>query len=762
MKYCERNSLNILIICATIRTLLSYIILGSSLTSNAIKILNQALPFFKSISQSKEMIVVAFIVVIMGIIIVPLPSGVLDFLLSISIALALLIILITLYVDRATEFSAFPTILLIVTLYRLALNVATTRMILSEGHNGVESVSSIIAAFGHFVVGGNYVIGIIVFTILVIVNLIVITNGSTRVTEVRARFTLDAMPGKQMAIDADLNAGLIGQDEAQRRRDALAQEADFYGTMDGASKFVKGDAIASIIITIVNIVGGFLIGVFGHGMSVKQSAETFTILTIGDGLVGQIPALIVATATGIITTRAAKGSDTNFAGDIITQITNNAKILNIVGFILLMFAIVPGLPMSLGFVGAFFVLVAYLTSREDTGSFFAFIEKYFRKKTADTKKDSQDSEEMDISHHKAQRVQKSEEEIKKEEENIINDALKVETLEIYLGYGLIRLADVKQNGDLLERIRAMRKNIASDYGFLVPQIRIKDNLNLQPEDYTILLKGIKIGEGSVMPDKFLAMDTGMVGQPIEGIPTKEPAFGMDALWIDAKDKEDAIIQGYNIIDPSTIITTHLTELIKTYAEEFITRDEVKMLMDRHAKDYPVVVSEASKVPMSTILYVLRELLHERIPIKDLPTILESIADTYPILQNDSESIVEQVRARLARTITDVFKADDGNLKIFTLALATEQYLIDRLKEQPDGKRFVLNSLDVQKLVESIEEEDIKLRKQNIIPVMFVDYRIRKPLVRLLEPFGVHISILGNAEIDPRIKFEVVGTLNIEF
>lgn len=385
------------------------------MTFDTTKILNKTLPFLKNFSQSKEMIVVIFIMLIVSIIVVPLPSQVLDFLLSISIALSLLIIFITLYVDKATEFSAFPTILLIVTLYRLALNVATTRMILSEGHNGVEAVSSIVAAFGHFVVGGNYVIGIIVFTILVIVNLIVITNGSTRVTEVRARFTLDAMPGKQMAIDADLNAGLIGQEEAQRRRDALSQEADFYGTMDGASKFVKGDAIASIIITIVNIIGGFLIGVFEHGMSAKQSAETFTILTIGDGLVGQIPALIVATATGIITTRAAKSSQTNFAGDIITQIANSAKILVIVGFILILFALVPGLPISLGFVGGFFLVVAWLTSREDLSSIFATIEKWINKKdtSAATSQEANKEREIDISQHKAQRVQKTDEEIKK-------------------------------------------------------------------------------------------------------------------------------------------------------------------------------------------------------------------------------------------------------------------------------------------------------------------------------------------------------------
>ena len=734
------------------------------MTFNTASILDRITPFFKNLSQSTEMVVIVFMMLIVGIIIVPLPSAMLDFLLSISIALSILIILITLYVDKATEFSAFPTILLIVTLYRLALNVATTRMILSEGHNGVEAVSSIVAAFGHFVVGGNYVIGIIVFTILVIVNLIVITNGSTRVTEVRARFTLDAMPGKQMAIDADLNAGLIGQDEAQKRRDALAQEADFYGTMDGASKFVKGDAIASIIITIVNIIGGFLIGVFEHGMSVKQSAETFTILTIGDGLVGQIPALIVATATGIITTRAAKSSQTNFAGDIITQITGSSKILSIVGFILILFALVPGLPISLGFVGAFFLAVAWLVSREDMGSLFSMVEKFISKKAPpNSKKADEDSQkEIDINQHKAQRVQKSEEEIKKEEEAIINEALKVETLEIYLGYQLIRLADVKQNGDLLERIRSMRKKIATDYGFLIPQIRIKDNLNLQPTDYEVLLKGVKIGEGSVLPDKFLAMDTGMVAEAIDGIPTKEPAFGLDALWIDSKDKEEAIIRGYHIIDPSTIVTTHMTELIKTYAEEFITKDEVKVLMDRHAKDYPVVVGEASKIPMSVIIRVLRELLHEKIPIKDLPTILESITDTYPILQDDTDSIVEQVRSRLARTITDIFKAEDGNLKIFTLSLATEQYLIDRLKEQPGGKNFVLHSNEVQKLIDSIQEESLKLIQKNMTPVLLVDYRIRKPLVKLLEPFRVNITILGNAEIDPHATFEVVGTLNIEF
>lgn len=737
------------------------------LTFSIAGLLDKITPFLRNLSQSKEMIVIFFMILIIGIIIVPLPSGVLDFLLSISIALSILIILITLYVEKATEFSAFPTVLLIVTLYRLALNVATTRMILSEGHNGIESVSSIVAAFGHFVVGGNYIIGVIVFTILVIVNLIVITNGSTRVTEVRARFTLDAMPGKQMAIDADLNAGLITQDEAQARRDALAQEADFYGTMDGASKFVKGDAIASIIITIVNIIGGFLIGVFDHGLSVKQSAETFTILTIGDGLVGQIPALIIATATGIITTRAAKSSQTNFAGDIVSQISNNSKILNIVGFILILFALVPGLPFSLGVVGAFFLVVSWLTSREDLNSLFSLFEDWLGKKTSTLKVSKspaprqEGNAEQNIQ-HKAPKIQKSEEELKLEEESAIDEVLKLETLAIHLGYQLIRLADTKQNGDLIERIRKMRKQIAANYGFLIPQIRIKDNLNLNPGDYEVLLKDIKIGEGNVMPDKFLAFNTGMVGNPIEGIPTKEPAFGMDALWIDPKHRDEAAIQGYAIIDPATVITTHLTELIKTYAEEFITKDEVRMLMDRHAKDYPVVVGEAEKIPMGIIIRVLRELLREKIPIRDLPTILESITDTYPVLQDDTDSIVDQVRSRLSRTITDVFKAEDGNLKIFTLSLATEQYLIDKLKEQPGGKTFVLHSNDIQKLIDAIDTESATLVQKNILSVMLVDYRIRRPLAKLLNDFRIKTTVLSNAEIDPHATFEVVGTLNVDF
>lgn len=711
---------------------------------------------------SKDLTVVAFIVAILAIIIIPLPSLILDFMLSISMALAILIILIGLYIKKPTDFSAFPTLLLIVTLYRLALNVATTRMILSEGYKGPEAVSDIITAFGEFVVGGNYVIGIIIFCILVLVNLLVVTNGSTRVTEVRARFVLDALPGKQMAIDADMNAGLINEQEAKKRRDTLAQEADFYGSMDGASKFVKGDAIAGIIITIVNIIGGFLIGVFQYDMSIAQSASTFTILTIGDGLVGQIPALIISTATGIIITRTTQGENEAFAKDLVTQLINNQKIVTILGVILFCGALIPGFPhTSLLFISLVFLGIAYLMGEGEKKSIFNFLKQFFKQETnTEVEKTPSDFS----SHTPPPKPQKSSEEIEKEEEIIINDVLKVEVLELYLGYQLIKLADVKQNGDLLERIRGIRKKIASDFGFLVPKIRIKDNLQLSPTQYEFLLKGVKIGEGSVMPDHFLAMDTGYVGTPIEGIPTKEPAFGMDALWIDAKDKEEAIIQGYTIIDPSTVISTHISELIKQYAPEFITKDEVKKLLNRLNESYPTIIEEANKIPTGTIRQTLQELLKEKIPIKDMLTILETITDIASATQNNVTIIVEQVRSKLARTITNLFKSDDGKLKLLIFSNETEHALITKIKEQAGGGVLLLTIEETQKLKESIEQSMIKVMQNGISPViLLVDSKLRRPLYEKMEQYKVDIVVLSHTELDPNVDFEIVDKpIEIDF
>lgn len=730
-------------------------------------IIKKIFPPLRYITQSKDLTVVAFVIAILAIIIVPLPPFLLDFLLTISIALSVLIILIGLYISKPTDFSAFPTLLLIVTLYRLALNVATTRMILTEGYKGPEAVSDIIAAFGEFTVGGNYVIGTIIFTILVLVNLLVVTNGSTRVTEVRARFALDAMPGKQMAIDADLNSGLIDNEEAKKRRTALTQEADFYGAMDGASKFVKGDAIASIIITLINIIGGFLVGVFQKDMSMAYSASTFTVLTIGDGLVGQIPALIIATATGIVATRTTQGEEENFASKLITQLTSKSKILIIVGLILVLFATIPGLPtFSLAFVGILFLFIAWIISREDKKNLFSMFEKWLGKKmnvdlSAASQK-STDAQESD-SQPQSTKAQKTPEEIKKEEEKVIDEVLKVELLELALGYQLIGLADVKQGGDLLERVRGIRKKIASDYGFLMPQIRIRDNLQLPPTNYEIKLKGIVIGEGSVMPDKFLAMNTGFVGKEIEGIPTKEPAFGMDALWIDPSDKEEAIIQGYTIIDPSTVIATHMSELVKSYAEEFITKDEVKSLLERLSQDYPAIIEEAKGIPIGVIRSVLQELLHEKIPIRDMLTILETITDVAPMVQNDVSIITEHVRSKLSRVITNIFKSEDGNLKLLTLATNSEQYLLGKLKEQPSGKTLLLNANDMQKLLEAISEESMKVLQKGIAPViLIVDPELRRPLANKVEQFKIDLVVLSHAELDTNAKYEVLGSININF
>lgn len=730
-------------------------------------IIKKIFPPLRYITESKDLTVVAFVIAILAIIIVPLPPFLLDFLLTISIALSVLIILIGLYISKPTDFSAFPTLLLIVTLYRLALNVATTRMILTEGYKGPEAVSDIIAAFGEFTVGGNYVIGTIIFTILVLVNLLVVTNGSTRVTEVRARFALDAMPGKQMAIDADLNSGLIDNEEAKKRRNALTQEADFYGAMDGASKFVKGDAIASIIITLINIIGGFLVGVFQKDMSMAYSASTFTVLTIGDGLVGQIPALIIATATGIVATRTTQGEEENFASKLITQLTSKSKILIIVGLILVLFATIPGLPtFSLAFVGVLFLFIAWLISREDKKNLFSMFEKWLGKKMnvdlSTTSQKSTDAQE-DASQPQSTKAQKTPEEIKKEEEKVIDEVLKVELLELALGYQLIGLADVKQGGDLLERVRGIRKKIASDYGFLMPQIRIRDNLQLPPTNYEIKLKGIVIGEGSVMPDKFLAMNTGFVGKEIEGIPTKEPAFGMDALWIDPRDKEEAIIQGYTIIDPSTVIATHMSELVKSYAEEFITKDEVKSLLERLSQDYPAIIEEAKGIPIGVIRSVLQELLHEKIPIRDMLTILETITDVAPMVQNDVSIITEHVRSKLSRVITNIFKSEDGNLKLLTLATNSEQYLLGKLKEQPSGKTLLLNANDMQKLLEAISEESMKVLQKGIAPViLIVDPELRRPLANKVEQFKIDLVVLSHAELDTNAKYEVLGSININF
>ncbi|MGE4399882.1 MAG: flagellar biosynthesis protein FlhA, partial [Campylobacterales bacterium] len=645
------------------------------------------MPILKVLGKAKQFTMVLMVIAIMAIIIVPLPTMVLDFFLTISIAIAVLMILIAFYAPKPTDLTTYPTLLLIVTLYRLALNVATTRMILSEGHNGPEAVSHIVAAFGQFVVGGNFVIGTIIFTILVLINFMVITKGSGRVAEVAARFTLDAMPGKQMAIDADLNAGMIDEPEARKRRQEIVGEANFYGAMDGASKFISGDAVAGIIITVVNIIGGFLIGVFQHDLSVSTSASTYTILTIGDGLVAQLPALIISTSVGIIITRATKSDAESsiFTENIVDQLIQDYKVLLIVGGILIMFALIPGLPtLSLGFVGLCFLGLGYMMLREKHPEVLEKIKQSAKKPKTKTEQEKELDLAAAAEAHKAApsaKPQKSAEEIRKEEEDAIEDILKVELLELNVGYGLIRLADTNQGGDLLERIRGMRRKIALDFGFVMPQVRIRDNLQLSSNHYEVMLKGVPIGSGEIYPEKFLAMNSGLVTEEIQGINTKEPAFGLDATWIDPEEKEEALMKGYTVVDPSTVVATHMSELVKKHAEELLTRQDVLNLIEKLKKDYPAVVDDALKVAsIGVIQRVLKQLLHEKIPIKDMLTIMESISDTAEYTKS-IDVLVEQVRARLARVITSLYKSDDGTIKLLTFNNETEQRLLDKTRDQ---------------------------------------------------------------------------------
>jgi len=699
----------------------------------------------------KDLSVVLFVMAILAIIIVPLPSEILDVLLTISMALAVLILLISLYVPKPTDLTTFPTLILILTLFRLSLNIATTRMILSHGHEGSDNVSSIITSFGDFVVGGNFVIGIIVFSILVLINFMVITKGSTRVAEVAARFTLDSMPGKQMAVDADLNAGLIDDAEAKQRRAEILQDANFYGAMDGSSKFVKGDAVAGIVITMINIIGGFLIGVFQHGMSVGDSASTFTLLTIGDGLVGQIPALIISTATGIMITRSS-GEGDNFAEGTINQMMGNSKILMIVGLIMILFAMVPGLPTaSMGLVGLLFALLGWSIYKYEKGEFTILdTDNILLPKS----KEQQEKERKAV-------PEKTNEEIQKEEQTALEDILKVEMLELTLGYQLIRLADKTQGGDLLERIRSMRRKIASDFGFLMPQVRIRDNLHLEPQQYQILLKGISIGEGQIMPDKFLAMDSGMATGEISGEATKEPAFGLDAIWITPEQKEDAIVEGYTVVDPATVISTHMSELVKKNAEDLLTRQEVQTLIDKIKEDFPVIVGDVEKVAsIGLIQRVLKALLHEKIPLKDMLSILETIADIAEFTKN-VDVITEQVRAKLSRIITQMYAGEDGVIRLLTFDTSSEQLMLEKSQEQDGSRTLLLNVAEINSLIQATSNKAAELLQKGVSPVVvIVDPQLRRGVAEILERFSLDVVTLSHAEIDSSATFEVMGSINI--
>lgn len=703
-------------------------------------------PLIAPIVKAKSLVVVGFLICILGVIIVPLPPMVLDFFLAVSLAISVLVILISIYIPKPTDLTTFPTLLLVITLFRLSLNVATTRMILTNGPQEATqpgAVSHIIRAFGDFVVGGNLVIGIVVFCILVLINFMVVTKGSTRVSEVKARFELDAMPGKQMAIDADLNAGLIDENTAKKRREEIISDSSFYGAMDGSSKFIKGDAIAGIIITLVNIIGGILIGYFQHDMSLGSAANTFTLLTIGDGLVSQIPGLITSVAMAIIITRANKDEE-NFAEGSLNQLLGEYRTLLIVGFILFIFALVPGLPtFSLGFIAFVFLTLGFIIKQAKEGKLNVNVIK-----------------KPDATPASAPAPRKSEEDIVKEEQSRIDDILKIEILELELGYGLIRLAEK----ELTERIRSMRRSIAQALGFLMPKIRIRDNLQLKPNEYNFKLKGVVVASAEIYPDKYLAMDSGFITEEIDGIATKEPAFNSDALWIDANQKDDATLKGYIVIDPASVISTHMSELIKAHASELLTRQEVQVLLDKVQKDYPVIVEDCLKVTsIGLIQKVLKSLLKDQIPIKDMLTILEALTDVAEVSKS-FDAVMEHTRAALARVITNLYVDEKGNLSIYLLDTAASAKLLELLQfdNQKGEYRLLINVNQTEALINAFKAELANVSNTRIKPfILCVEPSLRKVLAKICSDFGIKIIVLSFAEIAENTNFETEGVIKVD-
>ncbi|UTJ05960.1 flagellar biosynthesis protein FlhA [Arcobacter roscoffensis] len=699
---------------------------------------------------SKDLFVVALFVSILVIIIVPLSKGILDFFLVISLSLSLLILLISLYIHKPSDLTTFPTIILILALFRLSLNIATTRSILSEGHNGPDAVSSIISAFGEFVVGGNMVIGIIVFIILVLINFMVVTKGATRVAEVTARFNLDSMPGKQMAIDADLNAGFIDDVQAQERRKSLISEANFYGAMDGSSKFVKGDAVAGIIITLVNLIGGLLIGLFQHDMTVSESGEIYTILTIGDGLVAQIPALILSTATAIIITRSNMDED-KFANQSVMQLVKDSKALVLVGIGMILFGFVPGFPTGILVVmGAMMIFIGYTISMIENEQDNA-ITRFFKTQPEEAAK-SKTKITDDIETIKEKKKQAA---AANEEQNI-ETIMKMEVLELKLGIRLLQL--VQGNSELLDKIKAIRKTIAGELGFIIPQIRISDDASIGPNEYQLYLKRIPLVKGRVETDKLLAMG-GLGTEKLRGLKVKEPVFNLDATWISQDLKEEALMKGFTVVDAPTIISTHISEIIKKHAEDIITRQDIVDIIDRLKKDFPIVVEEAMKVTSyGTLLKVSKDLLHEKIPIVDMLTIIEAIADIAEFTKAP-DVLLEHVRSKLYRLITQKYVDNDGILHIVTIKPELEQQFIGKLQDQHGATQLMLSIAEINNLVTHTKDliEQIEAKGYSKV-AMVVDPSLRKRISEIYEKFGLQVAVLSHAELDSRANFAIEGTL----
>jgi len=683
-----------------------------------------SVPLARLLKYSDVLVAVAVLNVVV-MMIIPLPTLLLDLFLALNITLAIIILMVAIYTVEPLQFSVFPSLLLITTLFRLSLNVSATRLILLEGYAG-----EVIMAFGNFVVGGNAVVGFIVFVILVIIQFIVITRGAERVAEVAARFTLDAMPGKQMSIDADLNAGLITESEARERRKNIQREADFYGAMDGASKFVKGDAIAAIIIILINIIGGFIIGVIQHNMTILQALQTYTLLTVGEGLVNQIPALLISTATGIVVTRAASESD--LGHDLTGQLLLHERVFFIAAGVLCLLSFVPGLPTI-----PFFVLAC-----------LAGAVGYSLHATAKSQATTAIS----------QQERQEEEEIRKPE-NVIG-LLHVDPMELEIGYSLIPLVDNSQGGDLLDRIVMIRRQCALELGLIVPTIRIRDNIQLKPNAYIIKLRGVEIAKGELLLDHYLAMDAGLAQEGITGIETVEPAFGLPALWIHESLREEAELAGYTVVDPVSVLATHLTETIKRYAADILSRQDVQTLVDNVKKNNAAVVDELvpNLLSYGDIQKVLANLLRERVSIRNMSTILEALADYAP-LTKDTEMLTEYVRHRLARQISHQY-TQNNVLTCVTVDPALENKITAAVQKTELGSYVALAPNIIQAILNNINNQLVKLVEQGYQPVVLVSPNVRPYLRKLTERTMPHVAILSYAEIEPTVEIKAVGMVNL--
>lgn len=674
----------------------------------------------------KDLSVLLTVILIVVMLIIPLPTGMLDVLIIANISLALLIILVAMNTKEPLQFSIFPTLLLLVTLFRLGLNVSTTRSILGQGEAG-----NVIDTFGSFVVGGDALVGFVVFLILIIIQFVVITKGAERVSEVGARFTLDAMPGKQMSIDADLNAGMISDIEAKERRLKIEREADFYGSMDGASKFVKGDAIAGIIIVIINIIFGLIIGMM-QGLAIGEAATKYTLLTVGDGLVSQIPALLISTATGIVVTRGS--SEGNLGDDISKQLLAYPRMLYIAGGTIALLGFITPINLILTVpIAGFLIVGGFLLLKKEDKALTDMEE-------AATEEETQD----DL----------------KSPESVVN-LLQVDPIEFEFGYGLIPLADTNQGGDLLDRVVMIRRQLAIELGLIVPVIRIRDNIQLQPNEYSIKIKGNEVTKGELLLDHFMAMSPGVDDDTIVGIETVEPAFGMSALWISEEMKEQAELSGYTVVDPPSVVSTHLTEVIKSHAHELLGRQETKQLIDHLKEAYPTLVEDVSPNPLSTgeVQKVLAGLLKEKVSIRNLPIIFETLAD-YGQMTKDTDLITEYVRQALSRQITKQYANTGEPLYVITTSGSVEKMIAESVQQTENGNFLALDPNDSQGIVDAVLYEVERMSEMGQMPILLCSPGVRIYIRHLLERYLPHVPVLSYNELEPTIEVQSVGVVNL--